>query len=157
MLDIKQDNSEPKEAKCPQCGELMANIGLDFAAPKKDNIKEWKHLKDLYSVGIAFHSCGCGGPGYIPKDKNALIAHLEEILSGYNKQLAFWRKRIEPSTERERQREMSKHLDNISRVPYDLRPGKGTIKNEDAKNYWLGKIKEVDQKISKLSSKRGAY
>ena len=33
---------EQKEAKCPECGELMTNMGKDFKAPKKDNVKEWE-------------------------------------------------------------------------------------------------------------------
>ena len=151
MWDIRRDNKDLTEAKCPQCGDLMANMGLDFESPKKDDIKEWNHIKDLYSVGVTFHSCGCTGPGYIPKDKDRLLAYFEEIISDYNKQLFFWRNRTEPTNEKEIQRENSKHWDNISKVPYDLRPKKGAIANEDAKNFWISRIKEVEQKIGKLS------
>jgi hypothetical protein len=147
MWDIKRDNEDVTEAKCPQCGELMANMGLDFESPKKDNIKEWNHIKELYSVGITFHSCGCTGPGYIPKDKDSLIAYFEEIINDYNKQLIFWRNRIEPKTEKEIQRENSKHWECISRVPFDQRPKKGAITNEDARKYWLDRIKVVEQKL----------
>ena len=83
MWDIKRDNKDVTEAKCPQCVDLMANMGLDFESPKKDNIKEWNHIKELYSVGITFHSCGCSGPGYIPKDKDRLIAYFNEIKNDY--------------------------------------------------------------------------
>jgi hypothetical protein len=154
MWDIRRDNKDLTEAKCPQCGELMANMGLDFESPKKDNIKEWNHIKDLYSVGMTFHSCGCTGPGYIPKDKDRLVEYFEEIISEYNKQLLFWRSRTEPTNEKEIQRENSKHWDNISQVPYDLRPKKDAITNEDAKNYWIGRIKEVEQKIGKLNANK---
>ena len=150
MWDIKRDNKDVTEAKCPQCGELMANMGLDFESPKKDSIKDWNHVKDLYSVGITFHSCGCTGPGYIPKDKDRLIAYFEEIINDYNKQLDFWRNRIEPKTEKEVQRENSKQWDRISRVPFDQRPKIGAISNEEAKNYWLGRIKEVEQKLKTI-------
>lgn len=153
MWDIRRDNKDLTEAKCPQCGELMANMGLDFESPKKDNLKEWNHIKDLYSVGIIFHSCGCTGPGYIPKDKDRLIKYLEEIISEYNKQLIFWRSRKEPSNKKEIQRENSKNWDNISKVPFDLRPKKGAISNEEAKNYWIGRIKEVEQKLTTLIPK----
>jgi hypothetical protein len=56
MWDINRDNKDVTEAKCPQCGDLMAKMELDFESPKKDNIKEWNHIKELYSVGITFYS-----------------------------------------------------------------------------------------------------
>ncbi|MGL4599003.1 MAG: hypothetical protein ACRCYO_15905, partial [Bacteroidia bacterium] len=139
MWDIRRDNKDITEAKCPQCSDLMANMGLDFESPKKNNIKEWDHIKKLYSVGITFHSCGCTGPGYIPKDNERLIAYLEEIISGYHKQLFFWRDRIEPSNEKEVQRELSKNGNIIMQIPSELRPKKGAITNEEAKNYWLAR------------------
>jgi len=148
--DILQEKSEQTEAKCPQCSELMANMGLDFESPKKDNIKEWNHIKELYFVGVTFHSCGCTGPGYIPKDKERLIAYFEEILHDYNEQLFFWRNRIEPKTDKEIQSENSKHWDSISRIPFKQRPKKEAITNEEAKNYWLNRIKEIEQKLKKL-------
>jgi hypothetical protein len=78
LWDISDDDKLIEvEAKCPQCGKLMADMGLDFASPKKDDTKEWNHIKDLYLVGITFHSCGCTGPGYIPKDKEKLITHFK--------------------------------------------------------------------------------
>jgi hypothetical protein len=150
MWDIRRDNKDLAEAKCPQCSELMANMGLDFESPKKDNIKEWNHVRELYSVGITFHSCGCTGPGYIPKDTDRLIAYFEEIINGYNKQLVFWRNRIEPLNVKEIQREISKHWDKLRQVPSELTPKKGAISNEEAKNFWISKINEVEQKLHKL-------
>ncbi len=150
MQDIKHNNKDVIAAKCPQCGELTANMGLDFESPKKDNIKAWHHLKALYAVGITFHSCGCNGPGYIPKDKERIMAYLEQILNNYHKQLFFWRNRIAPTTDKEIQRENSKHWDSICQVPFDQSPKKGAILNEDAKNYWLDRIKEVEQKIKTI-------
>ena len=151
MWDIRRDNKDLAEAKCPQCGDLMCNMGLDFESPKKDEIKEWNHIKDLYSVGVTFHSCGCTGPGYIPKDKESLLAYFEELINDYNKQLLFWRNRTEPTNEKEIQSENSKYWDNISKVPNDLRPKKAAIANEDAKNFWISRIKEVEQKIATLN------
>lgn len=150
MRDIIRGNNDLIQAKCPQCSELMANMGLDFASPKKDNSKEWNHIKDLYSVGITFHSCGCSGPGYIPKNKEMLIEYFEKILVDYDKQLTFWRNRTEPLNKKEVQRENSKNWENLSQIPSDNRPKKGTISNEDAKKYWINKKNEVRQKIDKL-------
>ncbi|MBA5791515.1 hypothetical protein H1R17_12880 [Flavobacterium sp. xlx-214] len=152
MTDISRGKMDETEAKCPQCGTLMANMGLDFAAPKKDNLKEWKHIKDLYSVGIAFYSCGCYGPGYIPRDKEQLIAYFEEILIGYKEQLTFWRNRIEPTNNKEVQREQNKYWSNIGKIPSDYRPKKGAITNDDAKKYWFERIKMIEQKLKILNT-----
>ena len=36
-----KDDFQLKEAKCPDCVQLMANMGKDFEAPKKSAIKAW--------------------------------------------------------------------------------------------------------------------
>ena len=36
-----KDDFQLKEAKWPDCGQLMANMGKDFEAPKKSAIKAW--------------------------------------------------------------------------------------------------------------------
>ncbi|MFT3679369.1 MAG: hypothetical protein QM791_03800 [Ferruginibacter sp.] len=153
MSDIEgKDEFQLKEAKCPECGSLMANMGKDFESPKKDNIKEWEHIKSLYSVGITFHSCGCTGPGYIPNTKERLIAYFQEQLREYHHQLEFWRQRIEPTNEREINRENSKHWNFIGKIPSELQPKKGAIINEDAKTYWIERIKEIEQKVESLTT-----
>lgn len=148
MWDINRDDKQTFEAKCPQCGQLMANMGLDFASPKKDNIKEWTHIKNLFSVGITFHSCGCSGPGYIPNTKEKLLEHLEEIKAKYFKNLDFWRSRNEPTTKQERQKDINKNSFELRRVSEEYKKGK--VKNQDGVNYWLDKIKQVEQKIDKI-------
>jgi hypothetical protein len=154
MWDINIDDKRVVEAKCPQCGQLMANMGLDFQSPKKDDIKAWRHIKDLYSVDITFHSCGCTGPGYIPRTTDKLIEYLQEILTEFKSNLEFWRQRIEPSNQKEIDRENSKHLNSIGKIPYDLRPKKGAISNEDAKIYWFAKITEVELKLDKIKQSK---
>ena len=147
MWDINRDDKSIVEAKCPQCGQLMANMGLDFQSPKKDDIKAWSHIRDLYSVEITFHSCGCTGPGYIPKTTDKLIEYFEELLREFNANLEFWRQRVEPTNQKEIDRENSKHWDSISKVPYESRPKKGAISNEDAKKYWFDRIGDVKRKL----------
>ena len=150
IVDIDRDRKETTSAKCPQCGEWMADMGLDFASPKMTDIKQWHHIRDLYKVGITFHSCGCTGPGYIPKDKESLIVYLQSILKTYHAQLDFWRKRLEPQNEKEVQRESNKHWNFIGQIPSEVNPKKGTITNEEAKNYWYGRIKEVEENLKKV-------
>ncbi len=72
---------------CPDCGGEMADLGLDAKAPPRSKVAAWKALESLYSVGVSFHTCGCHGPGYIPKDKGALRVQLAEILLQYESNL----------------------------------------------------------------------
>ena len=98
----------------------MADMGMDFEAPKKSEIKKWEHLILLYSVGITFHSCGCSGPGYIPNTTERLITHFQELKNEYQSQLIFWRQRKEPTNEKEADRDISKNWTFISQVPNGL-------------------------------------
>lgn len=139
-------------AKCPQCGELMANMGLDFESPPKNDVKVWEHIKNLYQVGITFHSCGCTGPGYIPRDTERLIAYLQEILAKYHQHFNAFRERVEPQSKRERDRDVNKNWDIISQLPKEIKGKNYEVKNEDAKNYWIGKIKEVENKIQQVKN-----
>jgi hypothetical protein len=150
MWDINRDDKRTVEAKCPQCGQFMANMGLDFASPKKDNIKEWSHIKKLYSVGITFHSCGCYGPGYIPNSTEKLIEYFEDIKTNYFRNLNFWRQREDPTNAREIDRDKSKNWDFISSIPSKKRSKNRSISNEEAKIYWLDKINQVEQKLQKI-------
>jgi hypothetical protein len=135
-----------KEAKCPQCGNLVANMGMDFQAPRKDDIKAWKHIQQLYSVGIAFHSCGCSGPGYIPNDRQALITYLEGIKKGYNKQLEFWTQYKVPANQKEADRNKNKNPEYIERVPLS----KKRLGREEEINFWISMIKEVEDQLKTL-------
>ena len=151
LSDIESKNDfQLTEAKCPECGQLMANMGKDFEAPKKDNVKEWIHIKNLFSVGIIFHSCGCSGPGYIPNTKEKLVEYFEKIIQEYHSNLDFWRQRTEPKNDRELQSEKSKSWKYLSQIPNEITPKKGAISNEDAKKYWFDKIKQVEQKLDTI-------
>lgn len=67
-----------RKEKCPQCGALMANLGLDFRAPKKGKKKEWEIVKGMYEIGVNFHTCGCSGIGYIPKKERDYVKYLKD-------------------------------------------------------------------------------
>jgi DNA-directed RNA polymerase subunit RPC12/RpoP len=77
-------------ARCPECGLLMADMGLDFAPPTTDDARAWSAAASLYEVGETFHSCGCGGPGYRPRDPTKLAAYFEERVAEYRRHLAAW-------------------------------------------------------------------
>lgn len=145
--DIKTSESG-FEAKCPQCGERMADMGLDFESPKKDDVKKWEHIKSLYSVGITFHSCGCSGPGYIPNSKEKLIEYFEDIKETYFKNLDFWRNRIEPSTKKEKEKDSNKNWFELSRVSSNYK--KEVVKNQEGIDYWLERVRNIEAKISQV-------
>lgn len=75
----------PAEVKCPQCGEPMARMGLDFQVPRQRDTRQWRTVERLFQRGYAYHSCGCGGPGYRPRTPRELA----EFLAGLARARAF--------------------------------------------------------------------
>ena len=128
----------------------MANMGLDFKSPKKDDLKAWEHMQSLYVVGITFHSCGCSGPGYIPATTEKLIEYLQSKKDKYITDLRFWLKREEPITKKELEEDKTKNAHYRWAVPRGFSDKKGRILNADAIKYWTEKIEAVDESLSKL-------
>jgi len=89
MLADIDKNYRDREIKCPQCGNYMADLGLDFKSPKQTAVKEWRIIEGLYTIGKSFYSCGCNGIGYIPQNPNDYEAYLQNVLKGYQEQIAF--------------------------------------------------------------------
>lgn len=53
---------------CPQCKEQLVYVGKDFKPPRKEAKNTWTKLELITKVGrFQWNSCGCKGPGYIPK------------------------------------------------------------------------------------------
>ena len=77
-------------ARCPQCGLLMADMGLDFAPPRARDLAAWAAAGALFEMGETFHSCGCGGPGYRPREPSKLAAYFAERTGEYEAHLAAW-------------------------------------------------------------------
>ena len=146
------DSLEKVPAKCPECSELMADMGMDFKAPKKTDLQAWKHLKNLFQVGIAFHSCGCTGPGYVPRDNAELIAHFEEIKQNYLENQRFWARRgKDPIGESEVAKDRHKNFGFLYSIPKKLRGGTRKAPQYDALQaqiYWSDRVKEVEEKIA---------
>lgn len=149
-LDIRKGKKENSPAKCPQCGAQMANMGKDFESPKQKDDKAWKHLQNLYAVGITYFSCGCTGPGYIPQDHEALLRYFEEIKVDYLNELEFWRKRIEPETKQERIKDEQRNWQKLSAVTNKYR--KEIVKNQEGFDYWIERIKSVEAQIEQVKS-----
>jgi len=77
-------------ARCPQCNLLMADMGLDFKPPKTSDERAWEAAAALFEVGETFHSCGCGGPGYRPRDPSKLAAFFAKRRAQYVRQRDQW-------------------------------------------------------------------
>jgi hypothetical protein len=41
----------------------MVDMGLDFKAPRRTALREWKRVQIYHQAGYRYHSCGCGGSG----------------------------------------------------------------------------------------------
>ncbi|MDG3007483.1 hypothetical protein [Paludisphaera mucosa] len=50
---------------CPDCGRPMVDVGLDFKAPPKADLRAWRILEILAGRGFTFDGCGCY-VGYSP-------------------------------------------------------------------------------------------
>ena len=54
--------------RCPRCRAVLVNAGRDLAVPPRRDTAGWRALEAVLRSGLTFHSCGCGGPGYRPRD-----------------------------------------------------------------------------------------
>ncbi|REK77040.1 hypothetical protein DX130_08535 [Paenibacillus paeoniae] len=79
--DLNPEQISKLNYKCPQCHEPMVNMGHDFKAPKQIDKNQWRKVKLLYDHGIAYHSCGCDGPGYRPTS----MREVQDFLAIHNK------------------------------------------------------------------------
>ncbi len=52
---------------CEFCREPMVNMGPDFKPPRKTYDNQWKKVALLVASGQNMQTCGCQGPGFIPK------------------------------------------------------------------------------------------
>lgn len=89
----QRDDNAP--VPCPDCNQPMHNMGLDFEAPKKSDVKQWAKVELLYQHGFAFHSCGCCGPGYRPSTLSEAETFIHEAttLSEAERLLAEYKSR----------------------------------------------------------------
>jgi hypothetical protein len=125
-------------------------MGLDFKSPPKGDAKAWQHLRSLYVVGIAYHSCGCSGPGYIPATTEELVAYLERRLTDYVSELRYWLNRPEPTTKAEFEADKNKNWVHNSRLP--VQGKKGRPISAEALTYWQQRVYELEHNLSKAKA-----
>ena len=155
LKDIDRDSKEfeKQSYKCPECGGITANMGFDFESPKKPDTKAWNHMESLYETGITFHSCGCTGPGYIPRDKNKLIEFLNEKKVIYVENLRFWTTRLKPENESEKSKDWDENSHFLFSLPREFTTGTKKKRHTDLKKaveYWTDRINDIESKIIKI-------
>lgn len=140
-------------AKCPDCGNYMVDMGLDFESPKKSDLKAWLHIKDLYKSGITFHSCGCSGPGYIPKDRVKLLEYLEDIKEKYISHRRYWSNKLELSDSEDKSLSKGDQYKYTWHLPKSIKNEKRRVVEVDVKeavDFWVNRIHDVEFKINEL-------
>ncbi len=156
ILDGYPKGVQETPAKCPECSGVMADMGLDFESPKKKDTKTWDHIATLYSVDITFHSCGCSGPGYIPKDTEQLKDYFIGIKNTYLEHQHFWARRKEdPETQSQVAKDQHKHWNFLGKIPQELKKGTKNKPKYDAAEalvYWSKKVAEIEKKIKTLTT-----
>ncbi len=105
---------------CPQCGEQMADMGLDFRPPRHADKKAWRILQGMYRVGHAFHTCGCNGPGWIPSSPADYRRYLESRRKAYNEQLEQMQSASDRTTEEKHEAGIY-WSDRIARIEVELK------------------------------------
>lgn len=108
---------------CPDCNQPMIDMGLDFKAPRQSDEKAWRTLLGMFRVGHVFHTCGCDGPGFVPKSAADYRQYLDERRRAYLLQM----NRIQDSTEL------------------------STTAKHEAGDQWLYRISLVDAELAKLA------
>lgn len=147
ISDIKRGAISEADATCPQCGNLLADMGKDFEAPRTSDKKAWGHLRALYTAGITYHSCGCSGPGYIPATKDALITYFEEHIEEARTQLTAWRAVSAKGKGHKNETGAARAFELALRVPADLRTEGININTTEAIDFWIKRIRELEAKI----------
>jgi hypothetical protein len=96
---------ETNEAKCPNCGGEMANLGRDLRLPAKTKDEEWRCIKYLVDNKYNIYSCGCQGIGFVPhkmQDAITLVAEYAEKQKMYLKEAAIKEKFAEKAKEKKK-------------------------------------------------------
>lgn len=109
--------------RCPECNEPMIDMGLDFKPPRQSDTKAWRNLFGMFRIGHAFLTCGCDGPGYIPKSTADYRHYLHDRREEYAVQLNRVRDSREPSAAAKR----------------------------EAGEYWIDRISLVDAELATLA------
>lgn len=90
------------EFLCPECKQPMHSMGLDFKAPRKHDVQQWRKVKMLCDNGFTYNSCGCGS-GCRPKRLSEMDAFLRDT-ARQHEELAAANRRIARNKSQEAKR-----------------------------------------------------
>ena len=79
-LEALTNQYQDDVGKCPDCGEQMARMGLDFRVPSRTDLEQWDIVEVLYEHGFAFRGCGCD-VGYSPPSRKSELSEWLKIHS----------------------------------------------------------------------------
>lgn len=79
---LQPADGETVPAPCPECRRPMADMGWDFKPPRQRDVERWAVVEFLYRRGVAYHSCGCSGPGYRPARWADVHAFMDRLARG---------------------------------------------------------------------------
>lgn len=65
---------------CPECGDELIGMGVDFKVPPQSNTRQWRKVQILREEGIVFGTCGCSRPGYRPYH----LTQVDDFLETYH-------------------------------------------------------------------------
>ena len=89
LFDVDPNATEAKDAKCPNCGNEMANLGRDLRLPAKTKDEQWRCIKYLVDNKYNIYSCGCQGIGFVPHKMEEAI----ELVAAYKKRDTVYQKK----------------------------------------------------------------
>ena len=95
LFDVDPDAKDAKDAKCPNCGGEMANLGRDLRLPAKTKNEQWQCIKYLIDNKYNIYSCGCQGIGFVPHkmaDAITVVAERKDIQKAIQKKYDIDRK-----------------------------------------------------------------
>jgi len=119
-LDDLRAEYHAAEHKCPECGGLMADLGLDFKPPKQSDTRAWTAIAGVYRAGHEWRTCGCNGPGWIPKSKFDLQQYLTKRKEHFKEQL--------------------RHTEDCQDLSTDAK--------REAANFWASRIQAIEKELA---------
>lgn len=104
---------------CPQCQGQLVSMGVDFKAPARSNIRQWRKVELLVEAGVRFEvrrftrsERDMVGPGARPYSLREMKLFLEERAQE-NRRIVQQRRKMEKAAQR-RQRIAERKLRSVS-------------------------------------------
>jgi len=84
--DASSEEARVKGKGCPQCSQLMVEMGRDFKIPAKQDDRQWRKVERLKDeIGFTFRSYPGEGPGFAPR----LLTDVDDFVERYKARKNF--------------------------------------------------------------------